>query len=79
MSKCTPLTTAPCVACGTRERERSACPLCRQVFCQRCAERPYAFCCNDGVIIPRRMPLLMLPPPIVFRNGKRVTPEDEVK
>lgn len=40
---------APCCDCGTTKRERSACPLCGKVFCQRCAEKPYAFCCPGDV------------------------------
>lgn len=38
----------PCISCGTTTKERSPCPLCYKVYCQRCAERPYAFCCDNG-------------------------------
>lgn len=38
--------TPPCHDCGSKNAERSACPLCGKVLCQRCAERPYAFCCE---------------------------------
>jgi hypothetical protein len=43
----------PCSECQTTEEGRSACPLCQQVFCQRCAEAP-RFCCDEGVAFPRR-------------------------
>jgi rubrerythrin len=40
-------TTGPaCSECGTTTKPRSACPGCKKVFCQRCAETPYAFCCD---------------------------------
>ena len=38
----------PCSDCKTIHRDRSACPLCGKVFCQQCAEKPYAFCCDNG-------------------------------
>lgn len=36
----------PCSDCKTTTRGRSACPSCGLVFCRRCAETPYSFCCD---------------------------------
>jgi hypothetical protein len=48
--------SAPCVGCGTKRRERSACPLCGKVYCQPCAERPYEFCCELPAFDDPRQP-----------------------
>lgn len=37
---------APCSGCDSTTAERSACPSCGKVFCQPCAEEPYASCCD---------------------------------
>jgi hypothetical protein len=40
----------PCFGCGSKRRERSACPGCGRVVCQACGEAPslqgYASCCD---------------------------------
>jgi len=41
-----------CSDCGSVVAERSACPNCGKVFCQPCAEKPYAFCCMDEETMP---------------------------
>jgi hypothetical protein len=43
----------PCRDCKTTEKPRSACPLCKQVFCQRCAEAEGS-CCDEGKPFDRR-------------------------
>lgn len=54
---------SPCVACGTTERGRSACPLCGKVYCQNCAESPVS-CCDgedpDAERKPTAQPLFPL-------------------
>lgn len=45
----------PCEDCGRDHGDRSACPSCGKVFCQDCAEKPYAFCC-DGVYCGDTLP-----------------------
>lgn len=46
----------PCVDCGSATAERSACPHCGQVYCQPCAEKPYAYCCDGDAGQPPRAP-----------------------
>lgn len=45
---CTCVTMPACSDCGSMTAERSGCPLCGEVFCQSCAEKPYEFCCGNG-------------------------------
>lgn len=46
----------PCLECGTTTEDRSACPLCRKVYCRDCAEKPYAFCCDGVSPLPEEKP-----------------------
>jgi hypothetical protein len=64
--------TPPCCDCGTTERDRGACPFCKQVFCRDCAEKP-KFCCDGETAIssPTTEPVSILP--------RIFTPEHPIK